>query len=128
MDPEEFQKIVDDSVELIPEEFKEKLDNVAIFTADYPSFEQQKKINLRRGWTLFGLYEGVPLPKRGNNYAMVLPDRITIFRIPILQRAEGNSERAKKIVKNTIWHEIAHHFGMNEREVREAENNRGIIR
>jgi predicted Zn-dependent protease with MMP-like domain len=122
----EFEKLVQEGIELIPIEFRQKLDNVAIFVAPYPSFEQQRKINLRAGWTLFGLYEGVPLTKRGTNYVMAMPDRITIFQGPIQNATQGDPERMREIVKNTVWHEIAHHFGMNEDEVREAERKRGV--
>lgn len=124
MDPAEFEKLVDEGVNLIPRQFREKLDNVAIFTDLYPTLEQQRKIDLRPGWTLFGLYEGVPLTKRGSSYAMVPPDRITIFQGPIQNAAGGNPEVIRTIVRNTVWHEIAHHFGMNEKEVREAEAKR----
>lgn len=124
MDPAEFEKLVDEGVALIPKQFRDKLDNVVIFTALYPTLEQQRKIDLRPGWTLFGLYEGVPIPKRGSSYAMVLPDKITIFQGPIQNAAGGDPERMRVIVKNTVWHEIAHHFGMNEKEVRAAEARR----
>jgi len=124
MNPVDFEKLVDEGVALIPQQFRDKLDNVAIFTAFNPTFEQQRKINLRPGWTLFGLYEGIPIPRRGTGYAMVLPDRITIFQNPIQNAAGGDPEIMRTIVKNTVWHEIAHHFGMNEKEVREAEARR----
>lgn len=126
MELAEFEKLVYEGVQLIPQKFRDRLDNVAIFTARYPTYEQQQKVNLRPGWTLFGLYEGVPIPKRGSNYAMVLPDRITIFQEPIVLAAAGDPEKVRSIVKNTVWHEIAHHFGMNEKEVREAERRRGV--
>lgn len=121
MTPEEFKKIVDAGYQEIAPEFRDKLDNVAIFIAPQPDWEQQRKINLRKGWSLFGLYEGVPLTKRGSNYAMALPDKITIFHDPIFQASRGNPEIMQKIVTETVWHEIAHHFGMNEEEVRKAE-------
>lgn len=126
MEQTEFEKLVQEGIEQIPLEFRQKLDNVAIFVSQYPNQEQQKKINLRHGWTLFGLYEGVPLTKRGRNYAMAMPDRITIFQGPIQNTTRGDIDRMREIVKNTVWHEIAHHFGMDEDEVREAEKKRGV--
>ncbi|MCA9379786.1 metallopeptidase family protein [Candidatus Dojkabacteria bacterium] len=126
MNQSEFEKLVEQGIEQIPLEFRQKLDNVAIFVSPYPSMEQQRKINLRAGWTLFGLYEGVPLTKRGSGYAMAMPDRITVFQGPIQNATQGDPERMREIVKNTVWHEIAHHFGMNEDEVREAEKKRGV--
>jgi predicted Zn-dependent protease with MMP-like domain len=71
------------------------------------------------GWTLFGLYQGVPQTKRGN-YTMVLPDKITIFKLPMLAAARDEPD-LKEIVANTVWHEIAHHFGLDEAEVRRRE-------
>ncbi len=126
MDQTEFEKLVQEGIEQIPLEFRQKLDNVAIFVSPYPSPDQQRKINLRAGWTLFGLYEGVPLTKRGTNYAMAMPDRITIFQGPIQNATRGDVNRMREIVRNTVWHEIAHHFGMDENEVREAERKRGV--
>ncbi len=121
------QKVFRDMVEAgmadIPDRFLKKLDNVSIVIEDEPTPEQIKKLNLRSGWTLFGLYEGVPQISRGSNYGSVLPDKITIFQKPIEQAAK-NSDDIKEIVKNTVWHEIAHHFGMNEKEVRQSESRR----
>lgn len=83
-------------------------------------------MRLQHKWQLFGLYEGVPLPKRGQNYAGVLPDKITLFRQPILEYS-GNNEQLRRIIENVVWHEIAHYFGMNEEEVRTAEKRRGTV-
>lgn len=124
MNPDDFTKIVNKGFKAIPQEFRDKLDNVSIFVESEPNYEQSRKIQLRRGWTLFGLYEGVPLSKRNSNYAMVLPDRITIFQNPIYYASRGNPEVMEKIITETVWHEIAHHFGMNEEEVRKAEEAR----
>jgi predicted Zn-dependent protease with MMP-like domain len=101
----------------------QKLDNVAIVIEDEPTPAQKEKFHLRHGWTLFGLYEGVPQTVRGAHYGAVLPDKITIFRKPIIEAAR-DAEHIQEIVKNTVWHEIAHHFGMNEAEVRQSEARR----
>ncbi len=123
MNNEEFEELVNQGIKAIPKKFLDLLDNVAVVIEDLPSQEQIAKIKLKPGWTLFGLYEGVPQTKRGNPYAVTLPDKITIFRVPILQ-SSTEPDVIKEIVKNTVWHEIAHHFGMDEGEVREAEKNR----
>jgi len=120
---EEFEKIVEEGIKAIPERFLRKLDNVAIVVQDEPTPEQKKKLNLRPNWTLFGLYEGVPQIKRGVNYGAVLPDRITIFQKPIEAMA-ADEKGIIEMVKNTVWHEIAHHFGMDEARVRRAETKR----
>ncbi|MDP3956553.1 MAG: metallopeptidase family protein [bacterium] len=120
---EEFEKIVAEGIEMIPEIFLRKLKNVAMVIDDEPTPTQRSKVNLHPGWTLFGLYEGIPLDSRGSNYTSVLPDKITIFQRPIEDAARDEKD-IKEIVKNTVWHEIAHHFGMNEERVRQAEERR----
>jgi len=119
----EFEKFVKEGIKAIPEKFLRKLKNVAIVIEDKPTPAQKKKLNIRPNWTLFGLYEGVPQLERGANYTFVLPDKITIFQKPIEEEA-CDEEDLKKIVKNTVWHEIAHHFGMDEEQVRQAEAKR----
>jgi predicted Zn-dependent protease with MMP-like domain len=123
---DEFEKMVDAGIAAIPKRFLQKLDNVSIVIEDEPTLAQKEKLHLRRGWTLFGLYEGVPQTKRGVYYGSVLPDKITIFRKPIIESAR-DMEHIKEIVKNTVWHEIAHHFGMNEEEVRRSDARRKNI-
>jgi len=123
MNREKFEKIVEEGIDAIPEKFLRKLSNVAIVIADSPTPEQKKKLKIGRGWTLFGLYEGISQSARGANYTWVLPDKITIFQKPIEEEAD-NDDEIREIVKNTVWHEIAHHFGMDESSVREAEKRR----
>ena len=123
MTQERFGEIVADGIDAIPEKFLEKLSNVAIVIAEEPTPEQRRKFKLKHNWTLFGLYEGIPQSARLGNYTGVLPDKITIFQKPI-EEATHNQEEIKEIVKDTVWHEIAHHFGMNEGEVRTRERMR----
>lgn len=120
---EEFEEIVNEGIRAIPEKFLQKLKNVEIVIEDDSTTAQRKKLNLHSGWTLFGLYEGVPQLERGAGYNAVLPDKITIFQNPI-EAAANNEQDIKEMVKNTVWHEIAHHFGMNEARVRQAEAKR----
>jgi len=122
MDKNNFEELVRQGIEAIPDKFLKKLDNVDIVIEDKPTLEQRKKLNLRPEARLFGLYEGVPQTKRGH-YTWVLPDKITIFQHAIEQVC-NNEQEIKQKVKNTVWHEIAHHFGMNEQRVRKAENRR----
>ena len=98
-----------------------KLENVEIVIEDNPSPYQLEKLKMRGG-ILFGLYEGVPQTKR-QQYGQVLPDQITIFKNSI-EKFFSNPEDIKRAVKDTVWHEIAHHFGMDEHQVREAEQKR----
>ncbi|MDP2855729.1 MAG: metallopeptidase family protein [bacterium] len=120
MTREQFEKIVTEGIDAIPEKFLKKLKNVAIVIDDEPTPIQNKKLKIQQGWSLFGLYEGVPQLVRGNNYTAVLPDKITIFQKAI-EAAAGDENHIKEIVKNTVWHEIAHHFGMSEARVRQAD-------
>jgi len=122
MDRDKFEKLVWEGIEAIPKRFLEKLDNVDIVIEDEPSEEQKKKLKLRDGLKLFGLYEGIPQTKRGF-YAGVLPDKITIFK-KTFEEIFTNEEEIKEQVKKTVWHEIAHHFGMDEERVRKAEKNK----
>ena len=120
---EDFQKIVDEGIKDIPARFLEKLDNVEIVVEAEPNPKQLKELKIGKGYFLFGLYQGIPKTERWGTYAQVLPDKITIFKNSIEQAARSEEE-IKKIVKETVWHEIAHHFGMDEKRVRETENNR----
>ncbi len=122
MDIDLFEKIADEALNRLPEKFLKQLNNVAIVVAEVPSEYQLKKMRMRKGDCLLGLYEGVPLNQRGH-YSNVLPDKITIFKNAIENQAEYGQD-LKEIVFHTIWHEIAHHFGFNEREVSILEKNK----
>lgn len=122
MNNERFEKLVREGIKNIPQKFLNKLSNVDIVVEDSPTLEQLKKLKVRKDYFLFGLYEGIPKTKRWE-YAQALPDKITIFKNPIEQAAQSEEE-IKQIVKDTIWHEIAHHFGMDENRVRAAERRR----
>jgi len=122
MTKEEFEKIVEEGIKAVPKKFLEKLKNVDICIEDEPTLFQLKKLKAKKGFLIFGLYEGIPQTKR-RYYAQVLPDKITIFKKSI-EKIAKSEEEIKKRVKNTVWHEIAHHFGMSERQVRGAEKKR----
>lgn len=124
MTNEEFEKSVDEGIAMIPEKFLAKLDNVAIVIEDQPSPEQLKKAKLGKGYVLFGLYEGIPQTRRTFYYGNVLPDKITIFKKAIEQYAQ-TSEEVRRLVRDTVWHEVAHHFGSDEAGARAAAKNTG---
>ncbi len=121
MSDEDFEKLVADGMDAVPAEFIEKVKNVAVVIADFPTQDQLQKVKARPGTTLFGLYEGIPQTKRGGNYSGVLPDKITIFKIPLLCVADSEEDLHER-VKNTVWHEIAHHFGLDHKRIHELEN------
>lgn len=122
MTQEKFEELVNEGIKAIPERFLAKLENVDIVIEDMPTSYQLRKSRARKGSLIFGLYEGVPQTRR-ENYGQVLPDKITIFQKPIEEIARSEEE-IKEIVKNTVWHEIAHHFGFDEKEVRKMETRR----
>ncbi|MBD3282171.1 MAG: hypothetical protein GF387_01015 [Candidatus Portnoybacteria bacterium] len=116
MQKDKFEKLVQQGIDAIPEKFLKKLNNVDIVIEQEPTREQLKKLKIRG--LLFGLYEGIPQTKR-RHYTWVMPDKITIFQKPIEQYCK-TEEQIKEKVKETVWHEIAHHFGLDEDQVRKA--------
>lgn len=120
MNRDAFEKLVSEGLDRIPPEVQAKMDNVGIVIEENPTKDQKRKLNLRKDSVLFGLYEGHPLTTRGDHYGAVLPDKITIFKIPIEQYARSD-EAIRELVANTVWHEIAHHFGYSEEGIKELE-------
>jgi len=115
MTDEEFGALVAEGIDAIPDEFAQHIDNVAVVIADDPTPQQQLELHLRPHSLLFGLYQGVPKTKRGNS-AYQLPDKITIFKNPILHIAH-TSDQIRAKVKETVWHEIGHHFGLSDHDI-----------
>lgn len=124
MTDEEFESCVSEGIDAIPERFLARLSNVAIVIADRPSAAQRAAHDLGPEETLLGLYEGVPLTERGDHYGVgeFLPDKITIFKEPILEEAEGDMERVRIIVRETAWHEVAHYFGYDDPSIEARED------
>ncbi len=113
-----FETLVDGAVLALPEKIKKVMDNVAFVVEDEARREKTGEMGIKRGEVLIGLYEGIPKIKRGAGYFGVLPDKITIFRKPIEELSGGNREKLKKIVNETVWHEVGHHLGLGEEEIR----------
>ena len=118
MDRERFEQLVAQAVEGLPEEFRERLENIDIVVEEQPSPFQRAEIGLGRGDTLFGLYEGVPLTWRGARYGMVVPDKITIFKKPIEAECRSDAQVTAEI-RSVVEHEIAHHFGISDARMRQ---------
>jgi predicted Zn-dependent protease with MMP-like domain len=120
----QFEELVAEGIDRIPERFLEKLENVAIIVEDEPTRAVLKSVGITAaGETLLGLYEGVS-QAHGGRYHRGMPDRITLFRAPIEAEARESGDEIADIVADTVWHEIAHHFGMEEDEVEKAEDRR----
>jgi predicted Zn-dependent protease with MMP-like domain len=110
-----FEELVADALDSIPPDLGAHMDNVVVIVEDWPTAEQ---LGGRPG-TLLGLYEGVNLTNRSPiNYAGVMPDRVTIFRGPLTERASDETDLAHQI-RVTVVHEIAHHFGIDDHRLRE---------
>ncbi len=116
VDREEFERIVKQSIESLPLDIKEKIENVEFIVLNFPTFRQRKE---HGGAFLLGLYEGIPLSKRGVHYSNILPDRIYIFMQPILYVSNMEKENLKDKVRKVVLHEIGHYFGLSEEELRE---------
>ena len=123
MREKDFEKLVEQALKETPKAVFEKMENVAIVVEKRPSSEQLRKSGIRYGNLLLGLYQGVPQTRWGRGFGMRLPDKITIFQEPIEQLAKSEA-KVLEVLKNTIFHEIAHHFGFDEKEVRELERKR----
>jgi predicted Zn-dependent protease with MMP-like domain len=117
MNRERFEWLVAEAVGGLPEEFLIKLENIDVVVQDEPTPGQLAEAGLRRGETLLGLYQGVPLTKRSRHYGMVAPDKITIFQKPIEAKCKNDTE-VKAEIRRVVQHEIAHHFGIGDARLR----------
>jgi len=123
MDRERFQQLVAQAVEALPAEFQEKLENIDVIVEDSPSLSQLNQARLGKGFTLLGLYEGIPLIHRNSNYGMVAPDKITIFQKTIEAKYSSRDDLGiKKEIQKVVRHEIAHHFGIGDSRLKEIED------
>lgn len=114
---QEFEKLISKAMDELPKRDIENLQNVVVTYDDEPNEHQVKKLNLRKEGLLLGLYEGIPLTKRGAGYNLVLPDKITLFKIPIVRYCELTSAVLYEQIKHTLWHEIAHYYGLDHAEI-----------
>ncbi len=115
----EFEEIVREALDALPEEFARRMENLAVVVEDEPEPEVLRSLGLDpRRETLFGLYQGVPLDQRGSTYAGVLPDKISIYYRPLL-RAYRSPERIRQQVRSTVIHEIGHYFGLDDKTIRD---------
>lgn len=122
---EQFDALITRAMDELPQEYIQGLNNVAIVMADEPTQEQNVKMKLRKeGKILLGLYEGIPLTQRGASYTFVLPDKITLFKHSIL-RVVHNEDELFEQIKRTLWHEIAHYYGLGHGRIHELESKRG---
>ncbi len=117
---EVFKALTLEALDSLPGEHAKRISNVAIIYADEPDDEQRERLRLRNDQTLFGLYEGVPLPFR-QGQTRLLPDKITLFKLP-LASASADINQFKENIRHTLWHEIGHYYGLDHKRIRELEN------
>jgi predicted Zn-dependent protease with MMP-like domain len=119
---DEFEEYLKEALDKIPKPYNRHLENVAFILEDYPTPEQRVRLNLYPNETLLGLYEGVPLPAR-NGTLKLLPDKITIFKFPLMA-ASRTKEQLRENIGHTVWHEVAHYYGLNHKMIHKLDAKR----
>lgn len=117
MTDEDFNNLIVRAMNELPQKHIKGLDNIAIVQADDPDEHQRTKAGVKEGGLLLGLYEGIPLTQRGAGYTFVLPDKITLFKNPILTIAGHDETKLFEQIKRTLWHEIAHYYGLDHSHI-----------
>jgi len=120
MDRERFEWLVAKAVDSLPDEFHSKMENIDVVVEEQPTRSQLVDVGLKRGETLLGLYQGVPLTRRGRHYGLVVPDKITIFQKPIEAKCKYDTTITNE-VRRVVLHEIAHHFGITDARLNQLE-------
>lgn len=115
---EQFEAMIGEALDSLPEKYVSRLvRDVAITWADEPTPEQRQQLKLRHNESLFGLYEGVSLTRR-NGATGLMPDKITIFKQPMLQYCQ-DMQQLREQIRHTLWHEMAHYFGLDHPKIYE---------
>jgi predicted Zn-dependent protease with MMP-like domain len=121
MKRDRFEQLVEEALRGIPRRFRTAMNNVAVVVEDEPSSQLLEEMDVAPGDTLFGLYQGTPLPERGWGYGNHLPDRISIYQRPIEEACGGDDDEIRDCIAETVIHEFGHYFGMSEEEIEEIE-------
>ena len=121
MTRDRFERLVQEAVTLIPKRFRREMKNLALVVEDDPSGDLLAEMEMEPPDSLYGLYQGVPLPERTWGYGNNLPDRITIFQRPIEEDCDGDEDEVRAVIGETLIHEVGHYFGMSEEEIEEIE-------
>lgn len=118
---EQFEALIGQALDELPKDYVSRLlKDVAVIWQDEPTEAQRRELKLRGNETLFGLYEGRPLTERYNGVGKITPDKITIFKNPICA-ASPDMRVLKNEIKHTVWHEMAHYFGLDHKRIHELE-------
>lgn len=116
---ERFEELVAEAVDNLPPFFQERMNNVDVLVAPWPTAAELRSVGLGRGDLLLGLYEGIPLTERTQAYNLVPPDTITLYQGPIERVAGIDPDAIRAQVRHTIIHEFAHHFGISDERLEE---------
>ena len=122
MTRDRFEQLVEEALRDIPRRFRDAMKNVAIIVEDEPPDHVLHDMDMGPEDELFGLYEGTPLPERSASYGNTLPDRISIYQVPIEQACDTDDD-IRICVAETVIHELGHYFGMSEEEIEAIEEN-----
>jgi predicted Zn-dependent protease with MMP-like domain len=117
VDSAAIEGMVQQALDELPQAFRQRLDNLAIVVEDAATPRDMASVGLRNG-TLLGVYRGIPLTKRGSAYGMTVPDQIVVFQRP-LERIARDEAHLRELVRHTVFHEVAHHFGISDARLRE---------
>ena len=120
MTRDRFTQLVEGALKEIPRRFRKEMRNVAVVVEDEPPADILEEMEVEPGDTLFGLYQGTPLPERSWSFGNNLPDRISIYQKPIEDACETD-EDVRDCIAETVIHEFGHYFGMSEEEIEEIE-------
>lgn len=115
-----FERLVRETLEQLPGEFRARLENIQILIKDRPAPEELASMGLGPEETLLGLYQGIPLTERGLDYNLVTPDRIILYQEPI-EEVCASEEEIRREVRATVIHEIGHFFGIDDERLEELE-------
>jgi predicted Zn-dependent protease with MMP-like domain len=121
MTRQQFERLVVEAVTLIPKHFRREMNNLALVVEDEPSLELLEDMEIEPPDSLYGLYQGIPLPERSWTDGNRLPDKITIFQRPIEEDCEGDEDEIRAAIGETLIHEVGHYFGLSEEEIEEIE-------
>jgi predicted Zn-dependent protease with MMP-like domain len=115
----EFEALVAEALDDLPDFFRDKMENVAVLVEPWPGRDALARAGVAQGQTLLGLYTGVPLTQRTQGYNMVPPDTITLYQGTIEMRAGGDPAAIRYWARHVFLHELAHHFGISDARLRE---------
>ena len=120
MTREKFEQLVAEAITLIPRRFRREMKNIAIIVEDEPSDELLEEMEIEPPDSLYGLYQGTPLPERTATWGNTLPDCVTLFQRPIEEDCDDDDD-VRMVIGETLIHEVGHYFGLSEEEIEEIE-------